>query len=254
MENILRDIHKFPKWRGQLVFPISMSRISNAQDANHYFKTYIPHLNPSKVTEPKFGITFRYGDGLYMRTNETELDNKNRYISLINSHMRACKNLIQKPYWVIEEGKVHSYYIPNAFGFSSWDQAVLLSEIDVVKLLTELRKIYDNDKTFQKYMQEDAMRDGVSLTNNQILFYLEEHLLMELVSRGKIIFPNTYASHPTRVLICYPGKAVKHHMYMIQKNFFWLNRPENPYQNCFYDLEGHILYDANKINLEEYKY
>jgi hypothetical protein len=47
---------------------------------------------------------------------------------------------------------------------------------------------------------------------------------------------------------------LKQHIYLLQKNFLKLENKQNRYENCRYDLKWKKLYDATKINLEEYNY
>jgi len=49
-----------------------------------------------------------------------------------------------------------------------------------------LRSIYDKDILFQKYMAEDAKLFDKELTENQIQFFLEEHLMLYLAAKGMI--------------------------------------------------------------------
>ena len=66
LTNQFFDINKFPAEEGMLVFPISMSRISNeSQNAKKYWE-YVNFINPSKVNkskaESKAGAIFIYAD------------------------------------------------------------------------------------------------------------------------------------------------------------------------------------------------
>lgn len=93
------DINKFPAMEGMLVFPISMSRISNeSQSAKKYWE-YIEHFNPSKIDktkpESKVGVMFLYGDFLYLHSTEKASILKRRFMDLVASHRNSFNKIIK---------------------------------------------------------------------------------------------------------------------------------------------------------------
>ncbi len=90
-------------------------------------------------------------------------------------HKNGIKKLLKK----------EKSYSPGFFSFGVRNQLYLdiNGDIHFSKLLMELRKIYDKDTLFQKYMLEDANLHNRVLDENQIQFFLEEHLMMYLIAK-----------------------------------------------------------------------
>ena len=102
---------------------------------------------------------------------------------------------------------------------------------------------------------EDAQYCKRELTDEQLNFFLEEHFMLYLISKGKVILPNEYIQGREKwILWCYPGKPLKGQIYVYQKNPLNIELSENPYQNCFYDLESKKLIDFMRIDLDTYNY
>jgi hypothetical protein len=232
------DINRFPKYEGMILFPISMSRISNAQNAEECFK-YMEHFIP-KIIKPAVGLNFIYSDTLYLNSTEPAITLKRKYESLMHAHKYAFINLIEK----------HPKYIPNSFNFVSWSQ-MLLEAKDFMGFFGHLKKIYKNDETFQKLMKVD-LKDKSEITENDENFILEEILMFYLASKGSVQLKNDYVSGKQKwILWCYPGKPLFSEIYLYKKNFFNLHNEDNVFENCYYDLTDKKLYDYNKINLED---
>ena len=250
----LHDINKLPAQEGILRFPISMARISNAQDANNCFK-YIDHINPKKISVPKVWLNFCYWDFLYLYSDEKAENLKKKFSQLIINHKNAAKKIIQKPHFIHWDTKNPIFFIEKSFAFDVWNKLYLDFDFDFFEILMRIKKIYDEDPLFQKYVQEDLLYSNKKeLSENQLLFFLEEHTMMYLIAKGKIKLHNEYVPNPKRILISYPGPMLKQHIYLLQKNYLKLDNPENKYENCRYNLEHKKLYDAKKINLETYNY
>ena len=104
-------------------------------------------------------------------------------------------------------------------------------------------------------MKDDCNYWGSRMTEEQINFFLEEHLMFFLVSKGKLRLPNDYIQDREEwVLWCYPGALPKALVYTYQRNFFKLQNSKNIYQNCNYDLEAKKLIDMTRIDLDTYNY
>ena len=69
MTNKFFDINKLPTKKGIILFPISMSRISNSQDGTHYYD-YMEIFSQGKIVKAGVGINFIYGDYLYFESDE----------------------------------------------------------------------------------------------------------------------------------------------------------------------------------------
>lgn len=250
-KNEFFDINKLPANEGILVFPISMSRITNSgQDAKSCMKN-IYHFHPNKVQissrHAKFGGNFIYGDFLYLHSKEKASVLKNKFMGAVEDHSNSILNLAKKDKYLIKE----------AISFTVWNQ-LYLDCSRFVFYFNKLKQIYKKDKLFQKYLREDFknLSKGKSrLEENQINFFLEEHLMFYLISKGEVRLRNDFIrDHERWILNCYPGLPMKAHIYLHKKNFFKLNNAENIYQNSWYNLENKKLYDFNNLDLETWNY
>lgn len=234
------DINKLPPVEGLLVFPISMSRISNAQSAENCWE-YMKIFSPNKVIKPLVGLNIIYGDFLYFNSDEKASELKNKFSHLTTAHKSKMKKILSK----------NPYYIEPAFSFTTWNQAVLDFEGMFNGHFGELKKLYRSDETFQSYIEQDLINTGRStLDENQLSFFLEEILLFYLVTKGEVNLRNDYVrGHEKWVLWCYPGKPLKSQIYISQLNPFNLENEENEYEDCHYDLEEQKLYEFSAIDL-----
>ena len=242
LTNKFFDINKLPPEEGILVFPISMSRISNSQSAKACWK-YMKIFSPKKIIKPSVGLNVIYSDFLYLNSSESPSLLKKKFMSLIWTHKNDFLRILKR----------HPMMINKAFSFTTWNQLYIESK-DFVRYLGEIRKIYSKDKLFQKYVKEDFenYKKG-KLDENQINFFLEEDLISYLITKGQVNLQNEYIQGKEKwILYCYPGKPLKSQIYLFQKNFFKLSNKENKFENCFYDLQEKKLYDFNRIDLETY--
>lgn len=236
--NKVFDINHFPKTEGILLFGISMSQIGNIQSAEKCFE-YMEHFIP-KIIKPSIGLNFVYSDGLYFNSTEEAVILKKRYDSLMHSHKYAFINLLEK----------QPKYIPSSFNFTSWSQMVLEAK-EFIRFFSELKKIYKNDKSFQKLVHKD-LNNKTDITEHDANFILEEILMFYLTSKGCVRLRNDYLGDKQKwVLWCYPGKPLLSEIYLYKKNFFKLDNVANIYQNSFYDLVDKKLYDYSKIDIED---
>ena len=243
LTNQLFDINKLPLEEGILVFPISMSRISNSQNAKNCWE-YMKIFSPDKIIKPLVGLNLIYGDYLYFNSDEKASTLKNKFMPLTLSHKNEILKIISK----------NPFYIEKAFSFITWNQALLECK-DYTNLLGQLKKFYKTDKKFQKYIKEDLKSTGKkNLDENQLNFFLEETLLFYLIVKGKMLLRNNYVhGHEKWILWCYPGKPLKSQIYLIQTNIFGYHNNKNKFENCFYDLENKKLYDFSRIDLDTLK-
>jgi len=238
--NVFFDKNKLPAKEGLLVFPISMSRISNSQSGKKCFD-YMKIFSPKKVVKPLVGLNFIYSDFLYLYSNEEASILKNKFMPLIFAHKQEFLNIINK----------NPMYIAKGASFTTWSQLYLESK-DFIESFSRLKKIYSKDKKFQKYLIEDLKNfDRNELDDNFVNFILEENLMSYLILKGKVRLHNDFIlDHQKWVLYCYPGKPLKSQIYLFQQNFFNLKNKENDFEDCFYDLDEKILYDFKRVDLD----
>lgn len=239
------DINKLPKDSGILLFPISLSRIDGGQTPNDCL-SYLKHFSPSKVSAPRIGANFVYGDFLYLHSQEPGSVLKNKFMNSVVRHKNGLAKLLNKNHL--------DFQIQDAFHFQTWNDYYLQVN-SFIKKFEELKNIFKNDNIFQNYLKEDLALFNRDYIENNINFFLEEHLMFYLISKGSGSIPNKYIANKDKWrLWCYPGKPMKHYIYLLQLNPFNLDWSENLYQNCWYDLESKKLYDFDRLDLETWDY
>ena len=243
-KNVFFGINKFPKDWGLILFPISMSRITNGQNAKNCLE-YLLELN-KKILKPTVGVTFVYGDYLYFNSQEPAAVLKNKFQELVIDHKNAVMKMLT--------GKHRKdFQITPAFTFATWNQLYLWTD-NFKGYFDRLKKFAKTDKKLLQYLKEDAKAVDRELTEDQENFFLEESLIAYLSVKGKMKIYNEYVHNREEwILWAYPGKPPKSQIYLFKKNFFNLYNSGNIYQNVAqYDLIDRKLYDVSKIDLENY--
>ena len=237
------DINKLPPEKGLLLFGLSMSKLLNRQNAENCLGD-IRHFSPSKVSKPLIGLNFIYTDFLYLYSDKPAPELKHSFMNQIIDH----RNSVQK---LVEKNNIE-FQIQHSFNYTVWSQLYVGTK-DFNILFAKLKKIYQSDENFQKYMKEDCQVFGREMGENQINYFLEEALMIYLLNKNQIKLPNEYIDNNQKwVLFCYPGKPIKTIVYLHRLNPFNLEWKENPYQNSFYDLEAKQLIEFDRVDLETY--
>ncbi len=241
--NTFFDINKLPQEKGLLLFGLSMSKLSNRQDAAHCMED-IHHLATDKISKPNVGLNFIYSDFLYLYSDKPAPELKHSLMSQVIDHRNSMQKLIEKNHM--------QFQIQHGFNYMVWNQLYVGTK-DFHRRFEDLKRIYAEDEKFQKYLAEDCATFGKEMEDNQVNFFLEEVLMMYLLSKNQIKLPNEYIEGNQKwILWCYPGRPLKSEVYMHQLNPFKLDWPENPYQNAQYDLEAKQLIDFTRVDLETY--
>lgn len=239
-KNEFFDINKFPAEAGALIFPFSMARLNNG----HLPLKVIENLKyfMKKIDSPKVGVNFIYTDFLYLYDDSKASKLKKKFTELVFNHSNALKKLINK--------NRLSFQIQHAFSYLTWSHLYLLTknfQDDFIKL----KKIYNSDKLFKKYLRIDTVSSGRKLTDNQVDFLLEEYLLSYYIIKGQIKLPNEYIQGADKwFVICYPGDILQGWTYLIQKNFFKL--PQIQKYEGHYNLDTKKFIDCHNVDLETY--
>lgn len=242
--NTFFDINKLPPKKGLLLFGLSMNRLLNRQSAERCLED-IRHFSPSRVSKPLIGLNFIYSDFLYLYSDTPAPELKNSLMNLVIDHRNGMQKLLEKNF--IE------FQIQHAFNYIVWNQ-LYVGTNNFNFLFDKLKKIYQKDTKFQKYLEEDCQIFGREMKDNQVNFFLEEALMVYLLNKNQIKLPNEYIENNQEwVLFCYPGKPIKSIVYIHQLDPFKLDWKSNPYQNSFYDLEANQLIDCDRVDLETYK-
>ncbi len=240
MKNQLFDINKLPAKEGIIVFGISMSKISNVQNAKKcfgYMQLFIP-----KIIKPMVGLNFWYSDGLYYNSGEAANKLKKKYEALTHSHKYEFLKILKRS----------PLYIPKSFSFTTWSQQMLEAK-DFPFYLGKLKKKYKEDDKFKELVQKDIRTSGRRVNTNNVNYILEEILMFYLIAKGKVRLYNDYVQDKEKwILLAYPGKPLFSEVYFFQKNWFKLSNPKNRYENSYYDLEDKKLYNYDKLDLDEF--
>jgi hypothetical protein len=242
-KNEFFGINKFPKGWGIVAMPISMARIATGQSAQKCIE-WILDFGVKKVTEPKIGLNFIYGDFLYLISDEKASVLKEKFMIEIINHKNALQKLIEK--------NKQSLQIQHAFTFQTWND-LYLSTRDFDGDLRKLRQFYKEDLEYQKYIDEDIKHYNRIKDENQINFFIEEHLATYLLLYKEISLRNEYTlGRQEWLLWMYPGVPPKGLVYLFQKNPFNLTT-ENPYLGQ-YNLDNSKFYEFSKFDLDTWDY
>ncbi len=209
-KNQFFGINKFPMDWGLIIMPISMSRIATGQSAQKCIE-FVLSLN-EKIVEPKVGLNFVYSDFLYLSSDEKASDLKELFMIETIKHKNAMQKLIKK--------NPRNLQIQQAFTYQTWNDLYINTK-DFDGNLRAIRKFYKEDAGFKKYIEEDIAHHGRKVTENQINFFIEEHLMMYLLLYKQVNLRNEFVTGREEWIIeVYPGMPPKALIYLFQKNPF----------------------------------
>lgn len=241
--NTFFDINKLPPEKGLLLFGLSMNKLIHRQDAERCLAD-IRHLAIGKVSRPTIGLNFIYSDFLYLYSDKPAPLLKHTFMNQVIDHRNSLQRVIEKSHM--------EFQIQHGFNFMVWNQLYVGTK-DFNHRFEELKRIYASDELFQQYIKDDCDTFGREMGENQISFFLEEVLMMYLLSKNQVKLSNEYIENNQKwILWCYPGRPLKSAVYLYQLNPFKLEWEENPYQNCQYDLEAKQLIDFARVDLTTY--
>ncbi len=241
--NTFFDISKLPPEKGLLLFGLSMNRLQNRQTPEQCLQD-IRHFTPTKVRKPLIGLNFIYTDFLYLYSDKSAPELKHSFMNQVINHRNGLQNLIEK--------NPIEFQIQHAFNYIVWNQ-LYVGTTNFNQLFEKVKQLYKKDEKFKKYIEEDCQTYGREMKDNQVNFFLEEILMMYLLSKNEIKLPNEFIENNQKwVLFCYPGRPLKSTIYMYQLNPFNLHWNENLYQNSHYDLESKQLVDFSRVDLATY--
>lgn len=236
------DINKFPKEPGITYYGISMPLLNNKQSPEECYKIDLSLVD--KILVSNVGGIVGYSDGLYLNSKEEAMGLKQKFQKLIEEHKRAWLNLI----------KGNKFLIPSAFTFLTWQQLILECD-NFTYYLVQLRKIYDKDFLFQKYVRLDIETTGREFNEYTVSYILEEILLDYLIIKGKVNLPNDYTKGKEEwILNCYTGKPHRSTAYIHQINPFQIKNEKNIYEDSFYDLTNRKLYEFLRMDIETFDF
>lgn len=238
------DINKLPSEEGILFFGISMNRIGNVQSAEKCFE-YLKWIDTKIAKTEGIGMVMWYGDYLYFHSEEKASVLRDRYKDLMLQHKNRFLRIIGKdPAW-----------IKKAFSFYTFGQVMLDNSEIFSSAWSAILELHAKDGLFQKCVEEDCVRAGHGFAEKEKMFILEEITAYYLASKGKLNFNNRFVPGTEKwVLLGYPGKPLKSEVYLYQRNPLKLANPQNPFEDSYYDLEGKVLYDYKRIDINSFDF
>ena len=243
-DNVFFDINQLPQEKGLLVFGISMSRISNAQNAERYFE-FLEHVATKIKKTEGIGALFCYGDYLYFLSDDPARELRTKFLSLMFQHRNGFMKIIKK----------HVEWIPKAFSFLTFGQALLDNSREFAVAFSKIQEFHRNDAEFQEHVSRDCVRSGKGTDEGKRQFFLEEITFFYLASKGRLQLRNDFIrGHEEWILHCYPGKPLESEVYLYQTNPLKFSNPRNKYENCYYDLESKKLFDYMRIDLTTFDF
>ncbi len=104
--------------------------------------------------------------------------------------------------------------------------------------------------------KEQMISHRNAFMRREVVFILEEITMFYLSQKGLFRMNNRFVTdaEKTWTLQAYPGKPLKSEVYLFQKNPLNFSNPKNLYENCYYDLEGNILYDYSRLDIDTFDF
>lgn len=231
-----RDINKLPA-DGYVVFPLSMSRIGNAQNAEACYKWL--EFFEEKISLLGLDAIFLYTNGLYYNDESPALEVRKRTNGQMISHSNGVRNLVIK----------NRKYVPQAIHFMPWDY-IVLNSANFETYYKLLKKLDKSDEKFHALVLEVLKDRKESEANTN--FILEEIVVTHIIRQKEIEFPKTLVKKDTFRLVAYPGKPLNADIYQWQHKILPRNedaKKENPFYASHYDLEAEVIYNFDEIIL-----
>lgn len=229
-EGKLYDINRLPT-DGYIIFPISMSRISNSQNAEKCYKWL--EFFESKISVLGLDVVFLYTNGLYYNNDQSALEIRKKTNGQMISHSNAIRNL------VIKKRK----YLPQAMHFVPWDY-IILNSPKYEEYYLKLKKLDKEDKEFHKLILE-ALKDRKENEAN-LTFIIEEIVVTHIIRQKLIELPKTLVKKDNFRLIAYPGPPLKADIYQWKKKILPQSN-DFPFYASHYDIENEVIYNFDEL-------
>jgi len=229
------DINRIPG-QGILVFPLSMSRLSTAQNPQLIY-SFLQKFE-SKVTEKTVDVVFVYTNGLYSNSHNESYEVRKKLIAQMITHKRELLTIIKKD----------NQFSVSAIHFICWDDLILQTN-NYLELFATLLKIYNTDNFFKSLVRSESR--GKEITTAQIDFILEETILTYLIRQKLVTLPFTLSNQNGWRLICYAGHCLTTDVYLYQKNLLPTNY-KIIHQDFFSEKTASAMYNITEGYLELY--
>ena len=226
----LHDINQMPT-DGYIVFPLSMSRLSNTQSAEECYKWL--EFFEKKIQVLGLDVAFLYTNGLYYNDDSPALKVRKTTNGQMISHSNAIRNLVVKK----------RKYMPQAIHFVPWDY-IILNSSRYEEFYFILKKLDKEDKEFHKLIL-GALKDRKESEAN-LNFVLEEIAITHILRQKLIELPKTLVKKDNFRLIAYPGPPLKADIYQWKKKAL----PQTdgfPFYDSHYDLANEVIYNFDEV-------
>ncbi len=230
----IHDLNKLPA-DGYVIFPISMSRIGNTQNADECYKWL--EFFENKISVMGLDAIFLYTNGLYYNDDSPALEVRKKTNGQMISHSNAIRKLILKK----------RKYMPQAIHFVPWDY-IILNSPNFETYYSLLKKLDKEDKIFHKLVLE-VLKDRKESEAN-ITFILEEIAVSHIIRQREIEFPKTLVKKDNFRLLAYPGLPLKADIYQWKKKVLPRTEKdvyENPFYASQYDLDKKLIYNFDEL-------
>jgi hypothetical protein len=228
----LHDLNQLPT-DGYVIFPLSMSRVSNAQSAEECYRWL--EFFEKKITMLGLDAIFLYTNGLYYNNEEAALEVRKRTNGQMISHSNAVRNLVVK----------NRKYMPQAIHFVPWDY-IILNSPEFNDYYQKLKKLDKEDSKFHELVLE-VLKDRKESEAN-LNFIIEEIAVTHIIRQKLIEFPKTLVKKDNFRLIAYPGPPLKADIYQWKKKILPQNK-EFPFYASHYDIANEIIYNFDELDL-----
>ena len=169
----LHDINQLPP-DGYLVFPLSMSCLSNAQNAEECYKAL--EFFESKIAKLGLDVVFLYTNGLYYNNEDPALEVRKKTNGQMIAHSNSIRNI------VIKKRK----YLLQSMHFLPWDY-IILNSPEYQKYYEKLRKLSKEDSEFHALLLVTLKERKESEAN--LNFLIEEMAVTHVIRQKSIEFP-----------------------------------------------------------------
>ena len=234
------DISTVPK-DGYLIFPLSMSRLPNAQ-APAVLYEFLKFFE-TKIKVISLDVVFLYTNDLYLSVEEKAVEVRKKILNQMINHKTEFLSIL------LDERK----YVPGAFHFLPWDYAALNAE-KFHQLHASLVKAGKENPGFLEALNQDLKKSGRAETDANINFLIEEIAVSHLLAQKEISLPHTLATPEGYRLICYPGNPLFSWVFAYQNNLL-PKRTDLPkdhllFARSFYDMDNKVLIDFDSTDLK----
>lgn len=240
MKKYYFDLNTVPQ-NGFLIFPLSMSRLSNALSAEKIYE-FLAFFE-AKLSHQSIDVILLYTNGLYLNSDENSSVLRKKLLNQMINHKSSFESMILKK----------KKFIPGSFHYLPWDYAIL----NASKYNDERARLaahFNDDLPFRKALQYDLNIAGQKATEANLQYLLEELIISHLITEKEISFPHRLAHEDGWRLLCYPGFPPVSLVYLWQKNLLGnrndLSKTHQVFARSLYHMEDRVLIDFKQFNLE----